>query len=95
MVLLIMLAFQVKADEFENSFKLLLKCERMHFQSVLKDKNLYTSSIDGVWGPKTTSVIKVHSMAKSLKETYDDISFGSNCDLTKQEHSVLKRMTDE
>ena len=40
MVLLIMLAFQVKADEFENSFKLLLKCERMHIQSVPKDKNL-------------------------------------------------------
>ena len=95
MALLIMLASQAKADEFENSFKLLLKCERMHIQSVLKDKNLYTSSIDGIWGPKTASAIKVHSMAKSLKETYDDLLFGSNCDLTKQENSVLTRMTEE
>ena len=40
MVFLITLAFQVKADQFENSFQLLLKCESMHIQSVPKDKNL-------------------------------------------------------
>ena len=58
----------VKDSFIETQFKKYGSVDRKAIQTVLKDKGLYKSSIDGLWGKGTKKAVEQHGLSFNLKD---------------------------